>query len=47
MISGAVDISPDIRLTAEENAEKPQLGDRRMKGLCEQSLPQKGSLFSR
>ena len=46
MISGGVHISPDIRLTAEENTENPQLGYRRMMKLCDQSLPQKGSLFS-
>ena len=33
-----------IYLTAEENPGKLQLGDRVMKGLCDQSLPQMGSL---
>ena len=37
MILGAVHRSPGICLTAEENPGKPQLGDRLMKGLCEQS----------
>ena len=36
-----------ICLTAEENTRKPQLGDRLMKGLCDQSLPQMGSLSSK
>ena len=35
MILGAVHRSPAIFLTAEENPRKPQLGDRRMKGLCD------------
>ena len=35
----AVHRSPDICLTTEENPGKPQLGDRLMKGLCDQSLP--------
>ena len=39
MILGAVHISPGICLTAEENPRKPQLGDRLMKGLCDQSSP--------
>ena len=34
-------------LTAEENPGKSQLGDREMKGLCDQSLPQMGSVFSK
>ena len=46
MILGAVHRSPGIFLTAEENPRKPQLGDRLMKGLCEQSSPQMGSLSS-
>ena len=37
MILGAVDRSPGICLTAEENPRTPQLGDRLMKGLCDQS----------
>ena len=41
-ILGSVHISPDICLTAEENPGKPQLGDRLMKGLCDQSSPQMG-----
>jgi hypothetical protein len=47
MILGAVYRSPGICLTAEENPRKPQLGDRLMKGLCDQSSPQMGSLSSR
>ena len=39
MIPGAVHRSPGICLTAEENSKKPQLGDRLMKGLCDQSSP--------
>ena len=39
MILGAVHRSPGNCLTAEENSRKPQLGDRLMKGLCDQSLP--------
>ena len=42
MILGAVHRYPDICLTAEENPRKPQLGDRLMKGLCDQSSPQMG-----
>ena len=42
MIPEAVDRSPGICLTAEENPGKPQLGDRLLKGLCDQSLPQMG-----
>ena len=42
IILGAVHRSPDICLTAEENLRKPQLGDRLMKGLCDQSSPQMG-----
>ena len=44
MILGAVHRSPDICLTAEENPGKPQLGDHLMKGLCDQSSSQMGSL---
>ena len=47
MILEAVHRSPGICLTAEENSRKPQLGDRLMKGLCENSLPQMGSLLSK
>ena len=36
MILGAVHRFPGICLTAEENPRKPQLGDRTMKGLCDQ-----------
>ena len=35
-IPGAVYRSPAQSLTAEENPIKPQLGDRQMKGLCDQ-----------
>ena len=34
IIPGTVHRSPGICLTAEENPGKPQLGDRRIKGLC-------------
>ena len=47
IILGAVHRSPGICLTAEENPRKPQLGDRLMKGMCDQSSPQMGSLFSK
>ena len=47
MILGAVHRSPGIFLTAEENPRKPQLGDRPMKGLCDQSSPQIGSISSK
>ena len=47
MILGAVHRSPGINLTAEENPTKPQLGDRLMKGLCDQSSPPMGSLSSK
>ena len=43
MILRAVYRSPGICLTAEENPRKPQL----MKGLCDQSSPQIGSLSSK
>ena len=42
MILGVVHRSPGICLRAEENTRKPQLGDRLMKRLCDQSSPQKG-----
>ena len=45
IILGAVHRSPGICLAAEETPRKPQLGDRLMKGLCDQSSPQMGSLF--
>ena len=45
MIPGAVYRSSGICLTAEENYEEPQLGDRLMKGLCDQSSPQMGVPF--
>ena len=38
IILGAVHKSPGICLTAEENPGKPQLGDRLMKGLCDQQV---------
>ena len=44
MIPGAVHISRGICLTAEENPGKPQLGDRLLKRLRDQSLPRMGSL---
>ena len=44
MILGAVHRSPGICLTDEENPRKPQLGDRLMKGPCDQSSPQIRSL---
>ena len=47
MILGAVYRSPGIFLSAEENPRKPQIGDRLMKGLCDQSSPQMGSLTSK
>ena len=47
MILGAVHRSPGICLTAEENPTKPQLGDRLMKGPCDQSSPQMRSLSSK
>ena len=47
MISGAVHKTPGICLTAEENPGNPQLGDRLLKGLCDQSSPQMGSLSSK
>ena len=47
MILGAVHISPGICLTAEENPGKPRLGERIMKGLCDQSSHQMGSFTSK
>ena len=47
MIPGDVHRFPGICLTAEDNPGKPQLGDCLMKGLCDQSLPQMGSLSSK
>ena len=46
-IPGAVHRSPGICLTAVENYGKPQLGDHLMKGLCDQSSSQMGSLPSK
>ena len=46
MIPGAVHRSLGICLTPENNPGKPQLEDRLMKGLCDQALPQMGSLSS-
>ena len=39
--------SPGICLKAQENSGKPQLEDRLMKELCDQSSPQMGSLSSK
>ena len=39
MIPGAMHRSPGSCLTAEENPGKLQLGDRLVKGLCDQSSP--------
>ena len=47
MILGAVHRYTGICLIAEENPRKPQLGDHLKKGLCDQSLPQTGSLSSK
>ena len=47
MILGDVHRSPGICLTAEENLRKHQLGDRPMKGPCDQSSPQMRSLSSK
>ena len=47
MILGAVHISPGICLTAKENTGKSQLVDSLMKGLCDQSSLQMGSLTSK
>ena len=47
MIQGAVHRSTGICLTAEENPRKPQLAERLMKGLCDQSSPQMGPLSSK
>jgi hypothetical protein len=47
MILGAVHRFPGIFCMAEENPGKPQLRNRPMKGLCEQSSPQMGSLSSK
>ena len=44
MILWTVHISPSIYLAAEENPRKPQLEDRLIKGLCDQSSFQMGSL---
>ena len=47
VILGPVPRSPGICLTAEENPRKPQVGERLMKVLCDQSSPQMGSLSSK
>ena len=47
MIPGAEHRSPGICLKVEENPGKPQLGNRLMKGLCNQSFPQMGSPSSK
>ena len=47
MILGVVHWSPGFCLTAEENPRKPQLEDRLLKGLYNQSSPQMGSLSSK
>ena len=47
IIPGAVHRSPGIYLTAEGNPGKPQLADRLMKGLYDQSSPKMGSLSSK
>ena len=44
---GVVHRSPGIYFKTEDNPGKPQLGDRLIKGLCEQSSPQMGSLTSK
>ena len=44
MILRAVYRSPGICLTAEETPRIPQLGDDLMKGICDQSSSQIGSL---
>ena len=40
IILGAVHRSPGICLTAEQNPTIPQIGNRLMKGQCDQSSPQ-------
>ena len=45
MIPEAVHRSPGICLMAEENPGKPELGDRPMKGMSDQSSPQMGPFF--
>ena len=42
IILGGVHRSLGICFTTMENPKKPQLGDRLMKGLCDQSFPQMG-----
>ena len=44
MIPGAVHRSPGICFKVEENPGNPQLGNRLMKELCDQSSPQMRSL---
>jgi hypothetical protein len=45
IILESVHRSSGLCLTAEEKPRKPQLGDRLMKRLCDQSSPQMGSLL--
>ena len=47
MIPRAGHRSPGICPMAEENSGKPQLEERLMKGLCDQSSSQMGSLSSK
>ena len=47
MVPEAVNRSPGICFTAEENSRKPQLGDRLVKRLCVQPAPQMESLSSK
>ena len=47
IIPGAGHRSPGIYLTVEEDPRKPQLEDRLMKGLWDQSSSQMGSLSSK
>ena len=42
IIQGTVHRSPGIRLTTEKTPGKPQVGDRLMKGMCDQLSPQMG-----
>ena len=47
MILGAVHRPPGICIAVDESLGEPQLGNRVMKGPCDQSLPQMGSLSSK
>jgi hypothetical protein len=47
MILRAVHISSGICCTAGESPRKSQIGDRLMKGLCDQSSPQVGFVSSK